>query len=224
MRRRARDGGQGWGGEARARGWWLTERVKTNVWSKRGFKSQFMIFMIFILCFHFPLEAICCIPRGTNRRITGRCLRSLPFARCISGPASGECSCSEARSERGLHRGQTHLPVRCQVQRQLATRVPLVHLGAGLQERDGRVRVALGHGVVQRRLAVAVGGVQRALVLQEQADHGHGAHGGGAVEGVLAAPVADPGRRRGGVVEETPGDVEVVLGGDEVDDRLARVV
>lgn len=80
--------------------------------------------------------------------------------------------------------------------------------------------MTLGDGVVQRRLAVAVGRVQRALVLQQEVHHGHGADGRGAVEGVLAAPVPHAGRRRGLVREEPAGDVEVVLGGDEVDDGL----
>lgn len=118
----------------------------------------------------------------------------------------------------------THLLVRRQIQRQAAIHVLLVQARAGLEERDGGVPVALGHGVVQRRLPVAVGGVERALVLGEQVDHGDGADGGGAVERVLAAPVADAGRGGRGVVEEPAGYVQVVLGGYEVDYRLACVV
>lgn len=80
--------------------------------------------------------------------------------------------------------------------------------------------MALGDGVVQRRLAVAVGRVEGALVLQQQAHHGRRADGRGAVEGVLAAAVADA-RGRGRLVGEEPaGDVEVVLGGYEVNDGL----
>lgn len=53
--------------------------------------------------------------------------------------------------------------------------------------------MTLGDGVVQRCLAVAVGRVEGAPVLQQQAHHGRGADGRGAVEGVLAAAVADAG-------------------------------
>lgn len=81
--------------------------------------------------------------------------------------------------------------------------------------------MALGHRVMQRRLAVGVGCVERALGADEQGDHGHGADGGGAVQRVLAALVADAGRGGGGGVgEEEAREVEVVLGGDEVEDGL----
>lgn len=77
--------------------------------------------------------------------------------------------------------------------------------------------------MMQRRPAVGVGRIQRALVLDQQVDHGYGADGGGAVEGVLASFVADAGGGRSvlvGVGEELAGYVEVVFGGYEVDHGL----
>lgn len=53
--------------------------------------------------------------------------------------------------------------------------------------------MSFGDSMVQRGPAVGVGGIQRALVVDEQGHHGDGAHGGGAVEGVLASFVADAG-------------------------------
>ena len=82
--------------------------------------------------------------------------------------------------------------------------------------------MAFGNGVVQGRVAFVVGGVERAPVLEQQRDHGGGADGRGTVDGVLAAAVADACRRRGLVVDEEAGDVEVSLGGDEVEGALAR--
>ena len=76
----------------------------------------------------------------------------------------------------------------------------------------------LSNSVVQRGLPGAVGRVQRAAVLEQQVDHGHGAHGRGPVEGVLAALVAYAGRRgRGVLLEELAGHVEVGLGCEEVE-------
>lgn len=58
--------------------------------------------------------------------------------------------------------------------------------------------MTFGHSVVQRSVAGAVRGVQRAPVLEQQGHHGHGAHGSGAVDGVLATLVPDSrGYRRG---------------------------
>jgi len=74
--------------------------------------------------------------------------------------------------------------------------------------------MTLGDGVVQRGVALAVGGVKGAHVAEEQGDDGVCADGGGAVDGVLAAGVADAGG--GLVLDEEAGDVEVLLGGDEV--------
>lgn len=81
--------------------------------------------------------------------------------------------------------------------------------------------MALGDGVMQRRLPGAVGGVERALArLEQQVDHGRGADGGGAVDGVLAAAVAHAGRGRGVMVQQLARHVHVVLGRDEVEGRL----
>lgn len=77
--------------------------------------------------------------------------------------------------------------------------------------------VPLRNGMVQRCLAGAVGRVERAAVLDEQVEHGHGADGGGAVQRVLAALVADARRGGGRVLFEQPaGEVEVGLGREEV--------
>lgn len=84
--------------------------------------------------------------------------------------------------------------------------------------------MSLGHGVMQRRLPGAVGRVQRAAVLQQQVHHGRRAHGRRPVQRVLAATVAHAGRRRRRAAEQRPGQVEVVLGRDKVEDRLAAVV
>lgn len=84
----------------------------------------------------------------------------------------------------------------------------------------------LSHSMMQGGPPIAVGRVQRALVLDQQVHHGHGAHGGGAVEGVLASFVADAGGCRGvlvGVGEELTGYVEIVFGGYEVDHGLTRL-
>lgn len=79
----------------------------------------------------------------------------------------------------------------------------------------------LGNGMMQRRLAGAIGGIQRAAVLQQQVDHGHRAHGRGTVQGVLAALVAHAGRGRRGVLLEQPaGHVEIGLGGEEMESGL----
>ena len=70
---------------------------------------------------------------------------------------------------------------------------------------------------MQRRVASIIRGVKRAVVVEQQLDHGHGAHGGGPVQRVLAALVPDA-RRDGGLIgEQLAGHLEVVLGGDEVE-------
>lgn len=74
--------------------------------------------------------------------------------------------------------------------------------------------------MMQRRVPLVVGRVQRAAVLQQQEHHGGGAGGGGAVDGVLAAAVADA--RRGLVVDEDARNVEVLFGGDEVEGGLGN--
>lgn len=53
--------------------------------------------------------------------------------------------------------------------------------------------MTLSHSMMQGGPPVIVGCVQRALVVDQQVDHGHRAHGGGAVEGILASLVADAG-------------------------------
>jgi hypothetical protein len=74
--------------------------------------------------------------------------------------------------------------------------------------------VPLSNSVVQGRLPRRVGRVDGAAVLEQQVEHGHRADGGGAVQRVLAALVADAGRRRGRVgLEELAGQVEVGFGG-----------
>ena len=77
-----------------------------------------------------------------------------------------------------------------------------------------------GHGVVQRRAALGVGSVERAPMLEKQQEHGDGADGDGAVDGVLAAAVADACGGLVGVGEEEAGEVKVLLGGDEMEGRL----
>jgi hypothetical protein len=77
--------------------------------------------------------------------------------------------------------------------------------------------------MMQRRLPGAVGRVDGAAVLDQQVDHGHRADGGRAVQRVLPALVADAGRgRRGVVLEELAGQVEVGFGGQEVEGCLLR--
>lgn len=61
-------------------------------------------------------------------------------------------------------------------------------------------------------------------MLKKEGDHRGRADGGGAVEGVLAALIPDTGGDGCVVGEELPGEVEVVLGRDEVEDILAAVV
>lgn len=71
--------------------------------------------------------------------------------------------------------------------------------------------MSLSDGVVQGREALAVGGVEGAAVPEQQRRHGHGADGGGAVDGVLAAAVADARRGRRLGREEEARDVHVLL-------------
>lgn len=71
--------------------------------------------------------------------------------------------------------------------------------------------MALGDCVVQGRVALAVSRAQRAAILKQQADHGRGADGCGAVNGILATVVADPGRGGGIGVEEEASHVQVLL-------------
>lgn len=77
--------------------------------------------------------------------------------------------------------------------------------------------MALCHSVVERGVALVVGGVQRAPALEQQADHGDGSYGCGAMYGILAAAVSHAcrGRRVGGL-EQDARHVQVLLGGDEV--------
>ena len=72
--------------------------------------------------------------------------------------------------------------------------------------------------MMQGRQTGDVGGVQGAPVLEQQAHHGHGADGGGAVEGRLAARVLDAGG--GAVGDERARGVEVVFRGGEVEGCL----
>lgn len=110
------------------------------------------------------------------------------------------------------------LLVRGQIERKLPVAILDGRVGALLEQRDGRVAVALGDGVVQRRAAVDVLRVDRAELLEQQEAHGRGADGGGAVERVLPAAVADARRRL--VLEEQARGVEVLLGGDKVQGGL----
>lgn len=71
--------------------------------------------------------------------------------------------------------------------------------------------------MMQRRLSITVRRVQGTLVLDQQVDHRRGSHGRGPVESVLAPLVTDSRGCGWRVVEESAGDVEVVLGGDEMD-------
>lgn len=88
--------------------------------------------------------------------------------------------------------------------------------GGGIWD-SARRTVALGYGVVQRRVALVVCWIQRAAVREQQANHGRGAGGGGAVHGVLAAAVVNPSRGRGlGVGDEQTGHVQILFGGHEV--------
>ena len=77
-----------------------------------------------------------------------------------------------------------------------------------------------GDRVMQRRVPGQVGRVQGAPVLDQQIHHGHGTHRRGPVQGVLAALVADARRGRRLLLEQLLGDLEVVLGRYEVEDRL----
>lgn len=87
-------------------------------------------------------------------------------------------------------------------------------------EKGGKRTVTFSNSMMKRREALAVGRVEGAPVAQEERHHGHGADGGGAVDGVLAAAVADAGRCRRVGGEEEAGDVEVLFGGDEVEGGL----
>lgn len=80
--------------------------------------------------------------------------------------------------------------------------------------------MAFRHGMMQGRLPVGVCRVEGALLGHQEVDHGYGADGGGSVQGVLAALVAYAGGGRGLVGKEEAGDVDVVFGGDEVEDSL----
>lgn len=80
--------------------------------------------------------------------------------------------------------------------------------------------MALCNGMVQSRLSVGVCGVEWALLGYQEVDHGYGADGGGSVQGVLAALVAYAGGGGGLVGKEEAGGVDVVFGGDEVEDSL----
>ncbi len=79
----------------------------------------------------------------------------------------------------------------------------------------------LSNSMMQRRLASRVGRVDRAAVFDQEVQHRHGAHGGGAMQRVLAALVAHARRGRGRVaLEELPGEVEVGFRGEEVEGGL----
>jgi hypothetical protein len=56
-----------------------------------------------------------------------------------------------------------------------------------------RLTVTLCNSMVKRREALVVCSVQGALVLQQERNHGCGTNGCGAMDGVLAAAVADAG-------------------------------
>lgn len=88
-----------------------------------------------------------------------------------------------------------------------------------------KLTMSLSHSMMQRRPSITVRRVQRAFVLDQEIHHGHGTHGGGTVDGVLATFVADAGGGGGvleGVGEELAGDIKVVLGGHKVDYSLFK--
>lgn len=62
--------------------------------------------------------------------------------------------------------------------------------------------MTLCDGMVERCIALVVGGIQRTLVLKQEEDHRRGARGGSAVDGVLATAVADPSRCRWFALDE----------------------
>lgn len=69
--------------------------------------------------------------------------------------------------------------------------------------------MSLGDSVVEGRVALVVRRIQGAPITQEKGHHGHAAHGGGAVDGVLAPLVADA--RRSLVIDEDAGRFQVFL-------------
>jgi hypothetical protein len=124
----------------------------------------------------------------------------------------------------GLQDEVARLRIRHQVERHVLLVVLLVELGASGQEQQHCVAVALACRVMQRRHAVHVRRVQRALCVEQGLHHGHVAHGRGTVQRELAAPVlcACAGGRL--VAQQRAGNVEVGLGGAEVQRRLAVAV
>jgi hypothetical protein len=78
--------------------------------------------------------------------------------------------------------------------------------------------MALGDGMVQRREALNVGGVERTAVPQEERHHGRRPDGGGAMHGILPPLIAYA--RRCLVLYEEACRVEILLGGDKVQGGL----
>lgn len=102
----------------------------------------------------------------------------------------------------------------------MSLRIFLSKLRACLEQRKRRIAMALCDGVMQSRLPVGVCGVEWALLGYQEVDHGYGANGGRSVKGVLAALVAYAGGGGGLVGKEEAGNVDVVFGGDEMEDSL----
>lgn len=62
--------------------------------------------------------------------------------------------------------------------------------------------MALGYSMMQGRVSLVIGCVERAPGFEEEIDHGHGTNGCCAVEGVLAALVTDSGGGGGFLLEQ----------------------
>lgn len=84
--------------------------------------------------------------------------------------------------------------------------------------------MALGNSVVKGCVALAVGGVQGAPVLEKEEHHGRGTGGGGAMDGVLTTTVADASGCWRFAFDEKTGDIQVLLGSHEVEGSLLRQV
>jgi hypothetical protein len=77
--------------------------------------------------------------------------------------------------------------------------------------------------MMQGGIAFNVSCIQRALVLDQKLDHGHRANGCRTMNRVLSTAIAYTCRSRGFVLEKQTGNIEILLGSNEVEDCLCVI-
>jgi hypothetical protein len=81
-----------------------------------------------------------------------------------------------------------------------------------------QLTVTFGNGMVKRSIALVVGRIQWASVLEKEVHHWHRADSGRAMDRILAPAIANPSRCA--ILDKNAGNVEVLLGGDEMKGSL----